>query len=423
VKATIRLEYDPPQTARVIQVSSLFDIPAGEKLSHHLDADLPVEDKPWNVGLVVGPSGSGKSSLAKELWPGALLGEQKWSPDGALIDDFPSGMGIKEVIALLSAVGLSTIPSYLRPYRTLSTGEQFRASIARAMAENDGLVVVDEYSSVVDRQIARVASHALAKTVRRTARQLIAVSCHFDLTEWLQPDWTYDVATGEFTWRCLQPRPPIHVQIFPCDRSVWSAFSRFHFLSAELSASAKCFAATADGTLAGFIAYVHQPHAKTRNIKRITRTVVTPDFQGIGLGSVMSDWLGQSLYEQGFRLHSVTAHPVQQRIRARSPRWREVGSKPRLQVGPRSQMRAGQLDPRRLSTRCFEYQPPGRTSSRQPHAPRPGSGMPAASSQRRHLRTRSLPVPPARDSTHDRGDIFPSTAKDGGQAQDQRGYR
>lgn len=360
MKTTIHVEYSPPQTARVIQVASLFDIPAGEKLSHHLDAYLPIEEKNWNVGLIVGPSGAGKSTLARELWPGALLGEQEWSGDGALIDDFPAGMGIKEIIALLSAVGLSTIPSYLRPYRTLSTGEQFRASIARAMAETEGLVVVDEYSSTVHRQVARVASHALAKHVRRAGRQLIAVSCHDDLTEWLQPDFIYDVAASDFQWRCLQPRPPIRIQIYPCDRSIWNVFSRFHFLSADLSASAKCFAATADGTLAGFIAYVHQPHARTRNIKRITRTVILPDFQGCGLGSVMSDWLGQMLYQQGYRLHSVTAHPVQQRIRARSPRWREIGTKPRLQVGPRSQLRAAQLDPRRLSTRVFEYTPPAR---------------------------------------------------------------
>ena len=283
---------------------------------------------------------------------------QKWDDDGALVDDFPAAMPIKEVIALLSAVGLSTIPSYLRPYRTLSTGEQFRASIARAMADSPGLIVVDEYSSTVHRQVARVASHALAKHVRRDGRQLICVSCHDDLAEWLNPDFVYDTAAGEFTWRSVQPRPPIRIRIFPCDRSVWPTFRRFHFLSADLSASAKCFALTADGTLAGFIAYVHQPHARVRNIKRITRTVILPDFQGCGLGSVLSDWLGQHLYEQGFRLHSVTAHPVQQRIRARSPRWREVGTKPRLQVGPRSQMRAGQLDPRRLSTRTFEYTAP-----------------------------------------------------------------
>ena len=358
MKAAIRLEYDPPQTPRVLQVSSLFDIAAGEKLSHHLDADLPIEDEPWHIGLVAGPSGSGKSTLARELWSGALLGEQDWSGDGALVDDFPAAMGVREIIALLSAVGLSTIPSYLRPYRTLSTGEQFRASIARAMAESPGLIVVDEYSSTVHRQVARVASHALQKHVRRARRQLICVSCHDDLVDWLQPDWTYDVAAGSFCWRSVQPRPPIRLRIFPCDRSVWAVFSRFHFLSAELSASARCFALTADGTLAGFIAYVHQPHARVRNIKRITRTVILPDFQGCGLGSVLSDWLGQHLYEQQFRLHSVTAHPVQQRIRARSPRWREVGSTPRLQVGPRSQMRAAQLDPRRLGTRTFEYTPP-----------------------------------------------------------------
>ena len=252
MKATIRLEYDPPKTARVIQVSSLFDIAAGEKLFHRLDASLPVEEKNWNIGLVTGPSGAGKSTLARELWPGALLGEQKWSADGALVDDFPERMPVKEIIALLSAVGLSTIPSYLRPYRTLSTGEQFRASIARAMAETEGLVVVDEYSSTVHRQVARVASHALQKHVRRAGRQLIAISCHDDLTEWLQPDFVYDVAAGQFTWRSVQPRPPIRVRISPCDRSVWAMFSRFHFLSAELSGSAKCFAATCDaGRLQG----------------------------------------------------------------------------------------------------------------------------------------------------------------------------
>ncbi len=358
MKAAVRLEYDPPRTPRVIQVASLFDIPAGEKLSHRLDADLPVEDKPWNIGLVVGPSGSGKTTLARQLWPEALLGEQDWSGDGALVDDFPAGMGIKEVIALLSAVGLSTIPSYLRPYRTLSNGEQFRASIARAMADSPGLVVVDEYSSTVHRQVARVASHALQKHIRRAGRQLICVSCHDDLADWLTPDWTYDVAAGEFCWRSVQPRPPIRVRIFPCDRSVWASFSRFHFLSADLQRAAHCFALTADGTLAGFIAYVHQPHARTSNIKRITRTVILPDFQGCGLGSVLSDWLGQYLYDQGFRLRSVTAHPVQQRIRARSPRWREITTQRRLQVGPNSQIRCAQLDPRRLSTRVFEYTPP-----------------------------------------------------------------
>lgn len=149
----------------------------------------------------VGPSWSGKSSIARHLWPDELVGERRWSPDGALLDDFPPGMGIEEVVGLLTAVGLGSPPAWIRPYRTLSGGEAFRASMALALAEASGdLVVVDEFTSVVDRQVARVASHATQKTVRRSGRRLIAVTCHYDVTDWLQPDWVYDVVVGEFSW-------------------------------------------------------------------------------------------------------------------------------------------------------------------------------------------------------------------------------
>ncbi|MEV1247900.1 hypothetical protein [Nonomuraea sp. NPDC049750] len=66
-------------------------------------------------------------------------------------------MSIKDIVALLGAVGLSSPPAWLRPYRTLSNGEAFRASIARALAESGDLVVIDEFTSVVDRQVAKVA--------------------------------------------------------------------------------------------------------------------------------------------------------------------------------------------------------------------------------------------------------------------------
>jgi energy-coupling factor transporter ATP-binding protein EcfA2 len=363
VKAGIRLEYDPPQTPRVLQVGSLFDVPLDAKLALHLDADLPVEDREWSIGLVVGPSGAGKSTLVRELWPGAVLGEQEWADDAALVDCFPPGMSIKEITGLLSAVGLSTIPSWLRPYRTLSTGEAFRASIARALAETDGLLIVDEFSSTVDRQVAKVASHALQKTIRRIGRQLVAVTCHYDVTEWLQPDFVYDVAAGEFTWGCKRPRPPIRIEIFPADRSAWPRYRRFHYLDANLSSAAQCFEMFADGTPCGFNSYLHLPHARVKNIKLAHREVILPDWQGLGLGPLFADWMGQFLYERRFRLHYAISQPVLIRAFTRSPRWRECGSKPRLQVGPKSQMRARQLDPRRLSSRVFEYVAPRTGSS------------------------------------------------------------
>jgi hypothetical protein len=110
--------------------------------------------------------------------------------------------------------------------------------------------------------------------------------------------------------------------------------------------------------LCGFISYLHLPHARVKNVKMAHRLVILPDFQGCGLGPVLSDWLGGYLYERSYRLHFAISQPVLIRAFTRSPRWREVGNRPRLQVGPRSAMRARQLDPRRLNSRVFEYQPP-----------------------------------------------------------------
>jgi len=166
------------------------------------------------------------------------------------------------------------------------------------------------------------------------------------VAEWLQADWTYDVAAASFTWGCKRPRPPISIEIFGCDRTVWPAFRRYHYLSADLASAAQCFAMTADGTLCGFATYLHQPHAKVRNIKIAHRLVILPDFQGLGLGPIFAEWLGGYLRERGYRLHFAISQPVLIRAFTRSPRWREVGNKPRLQVGPKSAMRARQLDPR-----------------------------------------------------------------------------
>ena len=126
----------------------------------------------------------------------------------------------------------------------------------------------------------------------------------------------------------------------------------------HLASAAQCFGMWADGRLVGFNSYLHLPHAKVRNIKLAHREVILPDWQGLGLGPLFADWMGQHLYERGYRLHYAISQPVLIRAFTRSPRWREVGSKPRLQVGQRSQMRSRQLDPRRLSSRVFEYAPP-----------------------------------------------------------------
>jgi hypothetical protein len=61
-------------------------------------------------------------------------------------------------------------------------------------------VAFDEFTSVVDRNVARIGSAAVAKAIRagQIRRRFVAVTCHYDVLEWLEPDWMIDMATREF---------------------------------------------------------------------------------------------------------------------------------------------------------------------------------------------------------------------------------
>jgi ABC-type ATPase with predicted acetyltransferase domain len=80
----------------------------------------------------------------------------------------------------------------------LSNGEQFRAGLARLICDAPDKVVVDEFTSVVDRQIAKIGASAFAKAWRKNkGKQIVLLSCHYDIIEWLQPDWVYDTRVSE----------------------------------------------------------------------------------------------------------------------------------------------------------------------------------------------------------------------------------
>lgn len=134
---------------RAARVKSLFNVGSGADV--YIDADLPLDARPWQIGVIVGPSGSGKTSLGKHL--GAIYAPA-WPRDRPIVDTIAPDGSFDDVTAALASVGLGTVPAWLRPYAALSNGEQFRANLARVICEAPPLVVIDEFSSVVDRQIA-----------------------------------------------------------------------------------------------------------------------------------------------------------------------------------------------------------------------------------------------------------------------------
>jgi hypothetical protein len=311
------------RSPRVIQLEGMFGIPAEKKSRVEWSANLPIEKNPWNIGLIVGPSVCGKTTLARELFHKQLVNGFEWFPKKSIIDSFPREMGIKEITALLSSVGFSSPPAWMKPFHVLSNGEQFRVTLARALAEPSALVAIGEYSSVVDRTVAQVSSCAVAKTVRKRKQKFIAITCHYDIIDWLDPDWIYQPVTDDFQWRCeRQSRPPISLEIINVHRSAWELFRQHHYLDTSIHQSANCFLALVEGQPAAFTAVVHFPH-KTASSFREHRTVCLPDFQGAGIGHALSEYVA-ALYSCKKAFTSVTGHPAMIHHRAKSKLWKLI---------------------------------------------------------------------------------------------------
>jgi len=321
-KHRVESEYHP--SFRTDKVAGMFDVPVTDKLVKEWDVDLPIEDMDWSIGLIVGPSGAGKTTLAKRMFGEDAYHEGfEWSRDKSLLNDFGKDLSVREITDALSHVGFSSPPAWMQPFHTLSNGQKFRAEMARLVleAKDDAPVVVDEFTSVVDRTVAKISSAAVQKYVRKNGKQLVAVSCHYDIAEWLEPDWIYQVDTGEFKRGRLR-RPDINLRIQRVHHSAWRIFRGHHYLSADINKSAHCYVATIDDQPVAFAAALKFPHPKVKNMWKGHRTVVLPDYQGVGIGNILSEKIAQHYVDQGNRYTSVTSHPAMIHYRMKSSLWK-----------------------------------------------------------------------------------------------------
>ena len=317
------------ESFRVEQIRGMFDAPCDNRVSFQIACNLPDLDDAWTIGCVVGPSGSGKSTLVREAFGKAICHTPRWRKDRAVIDQM-GPEGARDIARTFTSVGLGSPMSWIKPYHALSHGEQLRCNLARALqyarTRRRQLLVFDEFASVVDRVTARFGCLALSHAIRRrwSPLKFVAVTSHEDVTTWLSPDWTLDLATQRLSRQ--NPAPcSTEFQFSRCQQNIWKEFAPFHYLSGELARSASCYVALWNGMPAAFCASMGVYGSRGR--KRITRLVTKPVFQGVGLGSALLRRVCDLETAAGFQVSLITSHPAMVEHCSRSPRWRFVGVK------------------------------------------------------------------------------------------------
>jgi GNAT superfamily N-acetyltransferase len=267
---------------------------------------------------IVGTSGSGKSTILKHQL--GFEGHHHIIWRGPLLSLFSTPEKGEE---LLIACGLRSIPTWKRPFSTLSNGERHRAEIALGI--DSGFNVIDEFTSVVDRVTAKSLSVALSKYYRRsTLDRLVVATCHKDILEWLQPDHIYDTDLREWLPRgSLRQRPKIKLNISPCEpKKVWEIFRKHHYLNSKMNKSCNAFVATHEGEAVAMTSVIAYPNGNFKNAWREHRTVVLPEWQGLGIGNKLSDTIAKHIVSSGCRFFSKTSHPAMGEHRNKSPNWK-----------------------------------------------------------------------------------------------------
>lgn len=284
---------------RVDNVKQKFELKIDNEVKEQFNGNIDIDNIDWNIGVICGASGTGKTTIAKHLFSDNFVTSEY--DERPIIENMPQNKTVDEITKTFNSVGFATVWSWLKPYHVLSQGEQMRVNLANALLQDKQQIIFDEFTSVVNREVAKTASAAIVKSIKRTNKKFIAVTCHKDILEWLEPDWVFDTDDMSFKiTRGLLRRPNIEIKIYQ-ERNKWNIFKKYHYLSTNLNKSAMQYVGYFNNEPIVFFAVLHFPHLSSKKLKIGHRLVVLPDFQGLGIGHNFSSAIAQKYLDDGFR--------------------------------------------------------------------------------------------------------------------------
>lgn len=327
---SVKLQTPVSSSFRCQKAADSLDFDTAKKSKHELTVRADIEED-YSLGLIFGASGSGKTTLAKHIFGEDIF----YSPmveDTPIIEQFPDNFSYSQCAELLNGVGLTSVPCWIRPVYTLSNGQKARAEIALMLASDREILVIDEWTSVVDRVVAKAMSNNIQKMIRRSGKKLILLSCHYDVFEWLNPCWVIDCNKQSYTdrrslWRNYQRKEKLEFQIYETERSSWKYFSKFHYLSERLGGSFGVYFGLFSGKeQIGFQAFNNYvPHRKNSGLKmqiHFNRTVIHPDYVGLGLGELLINETSVLLAKEFDVRTKFSSTPVYKILKRHPDKWK-----------------------------------------------------------------------------------------------------
>jgi ABC-type lipoprotein export system ATPase subunit len=315
---TINISYETTvaaQTPRTRAVAEAFGLGTDQAQRFTLYDNLNLRVRPTDIVLITG--GSGKSALLKAIKHdlGTAAQDLRINANTPIID--VTGKNTTEALELLSRVGLNDAFLFLRAYSELSDGQKHRYHIARLAETPKQWWLLDEFTSTLDRDTAKIVAYNLQKLARQRGKAVIAATTHTDLLKDLAPDVHVHKRYGKELAINYYPNAKAcgcsltrQMRVEQGTLQDYKALSQFHYRAGRCPPPRKIFVLKRRDEACGVVVYGFPSpmcfgrskvwkgslQRLQREVSVISRVVVHPKYRSIGLGAKL---VGETLARAG----------------------------------------------------------------------------------------------------------------------------